>query len=73
MNAEMERVSGSTNDTAPQQKSGPTEKTSEMDRAVAGARRVPSGKDAVTHTIAAGLGLSSESTATVVFPLSETV
>ena len=44
-----------------------------MDDTVLGARGVPSAKDSMTNTTAASLGLSSASTAAVVFPLSEPV
>ena len=71
--SEMEDASSTSNNTVPQEKNGNIGKKSAMDDPVAAAREVPLAQDSKTNTTAADLGLSSASTAVVVFPLSETV
>ena len=72
-NAEPEGASSTSNETDLQEKNVTTGETSGLDATLAGARRVPLGQDSMINTTATDLGLSSASTAAVVFPLSEAV
>ena len=72
-NAEPEGALSTSNKVVLQEKNVTTRETSGMDDAIVGARGVPLAQDSMTYTAAAGLGLSSASTAVVVFPLSEAV
>ena len=73
INVEVEGASSTSNNTVPQEKHGTTGKTSGMDHPLAVARGVPLAQCSKINTTATGLGLSSASTAFVLFPLSEAV